>query len=101
VHSLSIAAEARIREEETCLAGCVRVEEGVGPRELTMWKSGLDTGEVRPDAAAGPVAPAGERPGVEANGSSLDPDRTTGKPPYELLEAPERVAVRRLRSRFD
>jgi hypothetical protein len=104
--SVSIAAEARVRDDEACLAGCVRVEEGVGPGDLTRGKSGLDTREVRPDPAAGlppavPVPRAGERSGVEAHGSSLDPDRIIGKPPYELLEAPKRVAMRRLLSRFD
>jgi hypothetical protein len=101
-----VAAEARVRDEEGRLAGCVGVEEGVRPRDLTRGKRRLNTGEVRPLAAAGPppaiaVAQASERPGVEANGSSLDPDRIAGKRPYKLLAAPEGVAVRRLRSRFD
>ena len=103
---MSVAAEARVRDEEARSAGCVRSEERVGPRELTTGKCGLDTGEVRPDAAAGPppaiaVARAGERPGVEANVSSLDPHWAAGKPPDELLEGPERVAVGRLHSRLD
>jgi hypothetical protein len=99
----SVAAEARVGNDERRSPGRVDAEERIGPNQRALRKSRLNTREMRPDSDASPqpacaLSPARECWGVDRNPPTFDPTACSREQAPELPLAPQRV--RMLRNRF-